>query len=69
MIIARYQTGWFADPNDKNKTATKVHIVDGGQPICGAQIHIASEFQWCSNGVEPKYVECRQCRKKMEGLP
>lgn len=66
-----YQTGYFADPNGPQRTATKVHVVKGPghHPICGAQIHIASKFQWCSSRINLDYIECAHCQRMAEKLP
>lgn len=58
-------TGWFGIPGDRTgATATKVHFVlSDHRPICGSQLRKGMEFQFCSDGFDPTYVECGRCQR------
>lgn len=55
-------TGWFGIPGGNR--GTQVHCVDEQRkPVCGARIHPNGQFQWCSQGIQYSYVECRKCKE------
>ena len=45
---------------------TKVHVVFKGMPICNSAVK--GSFHFCSNALYLGYVECKHCRKIVEGL-
>ena len=64
MNLASRGTGWFGLPGSHlYSDTTKVHFVIGNTPICGAKIRKGMEFQWCTDGFEWHYVECRNCHR------
>lgn len=59
-------TGYFADPEEK--TWTKVHAVRNGKPLCGCKISDGMEYQWCSQTIQKKYIECERCLQKLKRM-
>jgi len=55
-------TGWFGIPGANGRGSTKVHLVRGGRPACGARLSPRQEYQWCAGGVEYAYLECERCK-------
>ena len=56
-------TGWFGVPGARSGSSSKVHLVAGGKPICGARLGPKMEYQFCSSTLSLEYVECEPCRK------
>ena len=59
-------TGYFGIPGSATGF-TKVHIVEGGRPICGARVSPESEYQWCAPGIKLDYLECGNCKRVLKG--
>lgn len=62
-----YKTGWYGIPGKDNPRA-KVHVVKSGIPMCGSKLRKDQEFQWCADGIQKSYVECRNCLRIIEKL-
>lgn len=60
----KYQTGFFADESGRSK----VHLINNGEPDCGAQIAVTKELQFVSSGVAVDHIDCRACSRKAENL-
>ena len=58
----KLSTGWFGIPGGYESQSTKVHIVRGGKPICGANLRDDQAYQFCAGGARLEYVECRRCK-------
>ncbi len=56
------ETGYFGVPG--KETRSKVHIVEQDKPACGVRIGPKAEYQWCANGVNFAYLDCKRCIKK-----
>ncbi len=61
-------TGYFGIPGAIWGRFT-VHVVCDGVPVCGVYIDPRAEFQWCANGYQWTYVECKRCHAKMRDNP
>lgn len=66
-IVFNTGTGYFA--RAKNEYGSKpeyigqVHLVCGGDPICGRMPPRTARYQFCSNGVSLEMVECDKCKQ------
>jgi len=58
--VARFVTGYYGIPG---KSFTKVHVADHKGPLCRSPISPENQFQWCSNGINVRYLECMKCRR------
>jgi hypothetical protein len=57
-------TGYFASSGREGRT--KVHLVEGEKPICGAVVR--GTFLFCANRVRLNMVECAKCKAKYARL-
>lgn len=59
-------TGYYGVPGShRERDVTKVHFVLQSRPICGARIRSNMQYQWCADGFEDRYVECRHCKRNL----
>lgn len=60
-------TGYFGRPSPVpggTGISTNVHYVGAdGKPVCGYKPHKTMEFQWCSDGLNFQYLECKGCKE------
>jgi len=61
----RASTGYFARATENGHRAksTKVHLVQGGQGLCGYVPHPTMRFQFCAAFPVLAYVECPKCKQ------
>ncbi len=57
--------GYFASPLQNPPRGPKVHVVDRDGPVC--RTPVKGDFQWCSNNQKSSYVDCKKCKKIIEG--
>jgi hypothetical protein len=61
--------GYFAkEIGSIGKQFTQIHIVKNGKAMCGYKPVKSMKFQWCTDGINYKFirVECEKCKKKFE---
>jgi len=58
--------GWYGVPG-RTPRDPKVHVVRGGQTVCGTLFSRDAEFQECAaeNGRTLQMVECKRCRRRL----
>ena len=61
FMLMGYRTGWFGIPGSF-KPGGQVHVVRNGKPICGQHIHPKAQFQWCADGINLNFIECKRCK-------
>jgi hypothetical protein len=62
-------TGYWGIPGSKvQRDSTKVHLVKGGKPVCGAKLRPNQRYQWCAYGILWEYIECKRCKRIAEDL-
>ena len=66
------QTGWFGrylyrGQKEAKHFSTPVHVVNDGEPFCGAALHRDMEFQFCASGVALELIECGNCKRRLAG--
>lgn len=65
---------WWGVPGG-NKAA-RIHYTLGGhypKPLCGVRVGSLMHYQFCAQfyapGFEPRYVECKRCRRMGAAMP
>jgi hypothetical protein len=56
-------TGYAAKVATVGRCTSQVHIFKGRRAICGYKPAKEMEIQFCANGIEINYVECKSCVK------
>jgi hypothetical protein len=51
-------TGYWAKSDGSR---SKVHLVEGGKPICGVRMSKYAEYQGVATGASMRQVECDRC--------
>lgn len=60
-------TGWFGIPGKERSTNVHIYLGDG-KCLCGYTPHKSYEYQWCANGIQEDYLECKKCKDKIKKL-
>lgn len=60
------QTGFYGVPG--TRLHTKVHVINGGKPLCGWTPRKEQEFQWCARRIWWEVIECGSCKRMARRL-
>lgn len=69
--VLKLSTGWFGRPDHPGgKVHVVTHLPSGPQPLCGTVFAPEAEYQWCSDGINRRYLrhECKRCNVAVDRM-
>ena len=61
--------GFFAKERGLvGKSHTQTHALKDGKALCGYKPAKTMQYQWCANFAYIDYVECKNCKEKLQKL-